>query len=168
MAEEAVRRKSQLFLNNLSPVKNTYENFVRKTLKPGKFLTTKTGAFKVAGMLSHLFAVAFFVSEKRCARTSSWHPYILPVSSGISVMTQFVLYFIFCIGEAAKNPGFWIYVFGHHNHSVNFYHFIGLLYINVCRLQAHCRSRDCWLNWWNNFDNHLPSNIYDVSLQPGT
>nr|CAI5848604.1 unnamed protein product [Callosobruchus analis] len=111
MTEEAIlRRKSQLFLNNLSPVKNTYEDFVRKKLKPGKFLTTKTGVLKLAAMLSLLFSVAFFVAQKRCEDTSSWYPYLLPISLGVALILQFVLYCIFSVGGAVKQPGFWIYM----------------------------------------------------------
>nr|CAI5848603.1 unnamed protein product [Callosobruchus analis] len=116
MTEEAIlRRKSQLFLNNLSPVKNTYEDFVRKKLKPGKFLTTKTGVLKLAAMLSLLFSVAFFVAQKRCEDTSSWYPYLLPISLGVALILQFVLYCIFSVGGAVKQPGFWIYMVSIYN-----------------------------------------------------
>nr|CAH7759484.1 unnamed protein product [Callosobruchus chinensis] len=116
MTEEAIlRRKSQLFLNNLSPVKNTYEDFVRKKLKPGKFLTTKTGVLKVAGMLSLLFSEAFFIAQTRCENTSSWYPYLLPISLGTTLILQFALYCVFCIGVAVKQPGFWIYLVSIYN-----------------------------------------------------
>lgn len=45
------RRKSQLFLENIVPVTVTYNEFVRKKLKPGKYLTTKTGIIKIVGMV---------------------------------------------------------------------------------------------------------------------
>lgn len=53
MAERVIdqRRKSQLFLSNISPVTITYDEFVRKKLKPGKYLTTNTGLIKMAGMV---------------------------------------------------------------------------------------------------------------------
>ncbi|XP_072403193.1 uncharacterized protein [Diabrotica undecimpunctata] len=51
MAESAInRRKSQLFLNNISPVTDTYNELIKKKLKRGKFLETKTGIIKIAGM----------------------------------------------------------------------------------------------------------------------
>lgn len=53
MAERVLeqRRKSQLFLNNVVPVTVTYDEFVKKKLKPGKYLTTKTGIIKIVGMV---------------------------------------------------------------------------------------------------------------------
>lgn len=53
MAEKVIdqRRKSQLFLNSFSPVTITYDEFVKKKLKPGKYLTTKTAIIKMVGMV---------------------------------------------------------------------------------------------------------------------
>lgn len=47
-----VRRKTQLFLNNISPVYDTHAEVVRKKLKRGKFPSTPTGIIKMFSMVS--------------------------------------------------------------------------------------------------------------------
>ncbi|XP_057654443.1 uncharacterized protein LOC130892817 [Diorhabda carinulata] len=111
MADEAIyRRKSQLFLNNIAPVKNTYDELVKKKLKGGKFPGTKTGIIKIIGMLVLLFAVVFFLVEPFCDNTPSWYPYLLPLSCSVTILTQFVLFIFFSMGRTVTRPGFWIYL----------------------------------------------------------
>ncbi|KAJ8985917.1 hypothetical protein NQ317_010674 [Molorchus minor] len=65
MTERVInRRKSQLFLTNISPVTNTYDELIKEKLEMGKFPTTKTGILKIIGMEP----IAYFgLTAKRAA-----------------------------------------------------------------------------------------------------
>ncbi|XP_072403190.1 uncharacterized protein [Diabrotica undecimpunctata] len=110
MAESAInRRKSQLFLNNISPVTDTYNELIKKKLKRGKFLETKTGIIKIAGMLILIFAVTFFEVQPLCDDTSNWYPYLFPISASLNIIVQLIFVFIFSMGFTVSKPSIWIY-----------------------------------------------------------
>uniref|UniRef100_A0A6P7FGD6 Uncharacterized protein LOC114327789 n=1 Tax=Diabrotica virgifera virgifera TaxID=50390 RepID=A0A6P7FGD6_DIAVI len=110
MAESAInRRKSQLFLTNISPVTNTYNDLIKKKLKRGKFLETKTGIIKIAGMLILIFAVVFFEVQPLCDDTSNWYPYLFPISAALNIIVQLIFLFIFSMGFTVSKPSIWIY-----------------------------------------------------------
>ncbi|KAG5896410.1 hypothetical protein JTB14_022493 [Gonioctena quinquepunctata] len=110
MAEEAVRRKSRLLLNNLAPVTNTYDELVRSKLEAGQFTTTVTGVIKVIGMLVLLFSLAFFLAQPLCENTADWYPYLFPASVLTTLGVQLTMYIIFSLGGTVRRPGIWIYL----------------------------------------------------------
>ncbi|XP_074036618.1 uncharacterized protein [Leptinotarsa decemlineata] len=111
MAEQAIgRRKSHLFLNNISAVTNTYDELVRDKLEGGKFPTTITGIIQLIGVLVLLFSVSLFLGQHICPKTPSWYAYLFPVVVLSTLSVQIVLYLIFSIGCTVSRPGFWIYL----------------------------------------------------------
>ncbi|KAJ8947263.1 hypothetical protein NQ318_014159 [Aromia moschata] len=103
------RRKSQLFLTSISPVTNTYDELVKEKLESGKFPTTKTGIIKIIGMFCCL-AWRFFLDNRYVKTPRQWYPYLFPISLGVTIFTQFVLFFIFAWGLTVKRPGLWIHL----------------------------------------------------------
>ncbi|XP_076257713.1 uncharacterized protein LOC143194861 [Rhynchophorus ferrugineus] len=108
MAEQAVnRRKSQLFLTNISPVSNTYDELVRKKLKKGKFPQTKTGIIKMIAMSFQFSSlISWLIITQQC---SDWlFAYIYLICTAMGFICQFLLFMLFSFGRTVKDPGIWI------------------------------------------------------------
>ncbi|XP_030763453.1 uncharacterized protein LOC115888024 [Sitophilus oryzae] len=122
MAEAGIRRKTQLLLQTISPVYNTYDELVKKKLKRGKFPQTKTGIIKMVGMSLEFSSLAsWIVITPQC---NNWTiAYVFLVSDSIGFLGQLILFLLFSLGLTIKNPGRWI------SADVGFNFFVSLLTI---------------------------------------
>ncbi|XP_060530321.1 uncharacterized protein LOC132704371 [Cylas formicarius] len=101
------RRKSQLFLHNISPVTNSYDELVKENLTCGKFPTTKTGIIKMLG-LSFLVGgfISYIFSSEPCQ--DEFYSYFFFISTGVITLGEFTLFLIFSFGLTVKHPAKWI------------------------------------------------------------
>ncbi|XP_019764518.1 uncharacterized protein LOC109540531 isoform X1 [Dendroctonus ponderosae] len=108
MVDAAImRRKSQMFLTNISPVYDTHDEVIRKKLKRGKFPPTKTGIIKMISLSLQIGSIAgWAVLDKNCDNLGISYSNLGSTCMGFAI--QLLLFLWFSFGKTVKDPGFWI------------------------------------------------------------
>ncbi|CAG9766281.1 unnamed protein product [Ceutorhynchus assimilis] len=108
MSESAInRRKSQLFLTQISPVYDTHDEVVRKKLKRGKFPLTKTGIIRMISLCLYLGStLTWILLNQQCDNSNISYANISCI--GIAFAGGLILFLLFSLGLSVKDPGSWI------------------------------------------------------------
>ncbi|KAK9877526.1 hypothetical protein WA026_018633 [Henosepilachna vigintioctopunctata] len=106
---ETVQPRKSLYMR-IAPIIHTYDEVIKNKLETGKFPFTVTGIIKVLGMLFLIASFALFIATPTCENTSSWYPYLFPISIGICLGFILVFYVIFSSGATTERPAVWVKV----------------------------------------------------------